>query len=151
MKCQQEFKVCLIKGILITTVAIFTLPVFGQPSDKKDANAVTEPRIQITLVPPRGEGSDSNGTIGGKVSGVNPKECKVVIFARTDKWYVQPTSASPHTPIGEDGQWETDTHLGYEYAALLVKPSYEPPSTTGILPKVAGAVLAMDRVPARKE
>lgn len=154
MKCQQEVKVWMIRSILITLVAMFALPVLGQINDKKDANKATEPSVQITIVPPRGEGDASNGTIGGKVSGVNLKECKgckVVIFTRTDKWYVQPTVASPYTPIGEDGQWETDIHLGYEYAALLVKSSYEPPATMGTLPKVAGAVLATARVLAKKE
>lgn len=151
MACRQKVKIWMTRGILITMVAIFALPVLGQTNDKKDANKATGPSIEITLVPVRGEGSDSNGTIGGKVSGANLKECKVVIFARTDKWYVQPTVASPDTPIGEDGQWETDIHLGYEYAALLVKSSYEPHATLGTLPKVAGAVLAITRVPARKE
>lgn len=150
MECQQRVDVWMKKAMLITVVAIAAFPVLAQTNDKKFTNKATEPSIQITLVPPKGEGSDSNGTIGGKASGANLKDCKVVIFARTDKWYVQPTVASPYTPIGEDGQWETDIHLGYEYAALLVKSSYEPPGTTGTLPNVAGPVLAIARMPAKK-
>jgi hypothetical protein len=102
--------------------------------------SATEPGIQIT--------------IGGRVSGINLKECKdcaVVIFSRTDKWYVQPTVASPYTMISEDLSWETDIHLGYEYAALLVKPSYRPPPTTAALPKVGGDVLALTRATPKKQ
>ena len=150
MHCRQKIEAWT-SSIILTIVPIVAWPVLGQTNDKKDANKAAEPSIQITVVPPRGVGEDSNGTIGGKASGANSKECKVVIFARTDKWYVQPTVSSPFTPIGEDGQWETDIHLGYEYAALLVKSSYEPPATTGTLPKVAGTVLAITRVPAKKE
>jgi hypothetical protein len=113
-----------------------------------------EPSIRITLVPGPGEGSASNGAIGGTVGGISPeqqKECAVVVFSHTDKWYVQPTVASPYTPISDDGSWETDIHLGYEYAALLVRSSYRPPATAGALPKVGGDVLALARVPAKKQ
>jgi len=150
MKFQRMVKARVIWSVLIGLVSTFALSGSSK-SENKDANKGEEPSIKITLIPPRGEGPDSNGTIGGKASGPNLKDCKVVIFARTDKWYVQPTVASPYTPIGQDGLWETDIHLGYEYAGLLVNSSYEPPATTGTLPKVGGAVLAIDRVPAKKE
>ena len=152
MKFQRRGKISVIGSVLIGLITTFA-PSGASQSEQKEANKIDEPSIQITLIPPKGEGPDSNGTIGGKASGPSLKECKVVIFARTDKWYVQPTVASPDTPIGEGGKWETDIHLGYEYAALLVKSSYEPQSTyaTGALPKVGGAVLAIARVPAKKE
>ena len=64
-------------------------------------------------------------------------------------WYIEPYTADPYTSIGEDGRWENDTYLGREYAALLVKSEYKPPSTTGKLPPVAGDVLAIAQVQAK--
>ncbi|HWS99440.1 MAG TPA: hypothetical protein VN256_04135 [Pyrinomonadaceae bacterium] len=111
-----------------------------------NANA---PRIRITLVPPAGGGPDSTERIGGTVSGVKARDCKVILFTRTNRWYVQPWEDSPYTEIREDGSWENDTHLGSEYAALLVKASYKLTDLKGTLPVVSGPVLAMDRVPAK--
>jgi len=95
-----------------------------------------------------GAGPDRVEKMAGTVSGVNREECRVVVFARTNTWYVQPYAASPYTTIS-NGKWETDTHLGDEYAALLVKSSYKPTATTDTLPKVGGDVLAIVRVPAK--
>ena len=86
----------------------------GQPRQPE------KPGIEITTVPPKGGGPDSNGTIAGRANGVRGKAFRVIVYARTDKWYVQPFADSPHTSIGDNGDWETDTHLGNEYAALLV-------------------------------
>lgn len=109
-----------------------------------------KPAIAITTVPPRGEGPDRMELIAGTVSGVDVSQCKVVVFAKTDTWYVQPTIAEPYTSVEPGGRWETDTHLGYEYAALLVRPSYKAPATVGALPAVGGNVLAFARVRARQ-
>jgi hypothetical protein len=149
MKAQQPFTSSMGRGILILLVTVLALPALARMENRVEGNSATEPAIKITSVPPRGEGPTSNGNIVGTVSGVNVKECKVVIFARTDRWYVQPMVADPYTVIGSDGHWEADIHLGYEYAALLVTTGYEPPATIGILPKVTGRVLAIDRVPAK--
>jgi len=109
-----------------------------------------KPSIQITLIPRRGKGGpDEIERIAGTVSGASEEDCKVVLFVHTNTWYVQPYRDSFDTPIGKDCKWENDTHLGAEYAALLVKKSYQPPSTTGILPNVGGFVLALTKVPGK--
>ena len=108
-----------------------------------EANNATKPSIEITEAPRRGAGSEVMETIAGRVSGVKIKDCKVVIFARTDTWYVQPFIGAPDTSINDDNMWRTDTHLGFQYAALLVKNSYKPPSITGKLPDVGGSILAI--------
>jgi len=120
------------------------LPKTGniQPQPPTEVSG-TKPSITITRVPPAGAGSDTWGTIAGLVRGVNVEACKVVIFAYGDTWYVQPLANSPYTSIGSDGKWETGIHLGFEYAALLVKSSYKPSATTDTLPKVGGDVLAI--------
>ncbi|HET9378743.1 MAG TPA: hypothetical protein VFO40_27475, partial [Chthoniobacterales bacterium] len=101
--------------------------------------------IAITSVPtdPPGE-STASEPIKGTVSGVNPQDYKVVIYARSgDKWWAQPTAASPQTHIGNDGKWESETHGGTEFAALLVKASYKPEATRGTIPGVGGDVIAV--------
>src|ERR1044072_5663932 len=102
----------------------------------------TGPSIQITEVPSKGAGPEALETIAGTVRGVKVKDCKVVIFARTNTWYVQPYIDSSDSMINDDGTWRNDTHLGSQYAALLVKASYKPPATTGKLPATGGLVLA---------
>jgi hypothetical protein len=120
----------------------------NQPVDGTETNA--KPSIEITEVPRKGAGEQELETIAGRVGGVKISECKVVLFAGTDQWYVQPYIASPDTEIKEDNTWRNDTHLGSRYAALLVKNSYHPPSTTGKLPEVGGQVLAITTVNARQ-
>jgi len=101
--------------------------------------------IAITSVPtdPPGE-SLASEPIKGTVGGVNPQDYKVVIYACSgDKWWAQPTAASPQTHIGNDGKWESETHGGTEFAALLVKASYKPEATRGTIPDVGGDVIAV--------
>jgi hypothetical protein len=111
--------------------------------DPSEPKLSTKPGIQITEAPSKGAGPDKVETIAGTASGVKVTECKIVVFARTNVWYVQPYIDSSDTSINEDGTWRTDTHLGNQYAALLVKTSYKPPSKTGKLPDVGGPVLAI--------
>ena len=124
-------------------------PPINQPSAANMPVAVQEehakkPAIQINEVPSKGGGGTERlETIAGTVSGVRMSDCKVVLFARTDVWYVQPYIASSDTAINADSTWRNDTHLGLEYAALLVKKSYKPPTTTGKLPEVGSMVLAI--------
>ena len=118
-------------------------------ADNSTEKNTTKPEIQITEVPPKGAGPDRVERIAGTVRGVNIKECKVVVFARTDTWYVQPYIEGSDTEIRDSNTWQTDTHLGSEYAALLVKNSYKPPTTTGRLPDVGGPILAIVVVDAK--
>lgn len=118
-------------------------PIATPSTNPTEANNPTKPTIAITEIPSKGAGDKELQTIAGTVGGVKISECKVVIFARTDIWYVQPYIASSDTSINEDNTWRNDTHLGSKYAALLVKNSYKPPSTTGKLPDVRDAVLAI--------
>ena len=108
--------------------------------------------IEITHAPPSGEGPESRGDIAGTVQGLEkPEEYRVVIYAHTDWWYVQPEAIDPYTSIESDGTWSNWTHLGHRYAALLVKPSYQPPARARTLPKVNGEVIARAEVRASKD
>lgn len=93
--------------------------------------APANPEITITNPPPRGAGGRVEmDMITGAVSGVNPNDVKVLIYAHAgDRWWVQPLVDYPFTPVGNDRQWRAKIHLGDEYAALLVNKDYRLPSS----------------------
>ena len=101
------------------------------------------PTVEFTTIPlaDRG-GSDTLGSVEGRVSGARPGQ-RVVLYARSGVWYVQPLWEEPFTEIQPDSTWRNTTHLGTEYAALLVGPEYVPPSVTDALPNPGGAVVAV--------
>ena len=98
-------------------------PSQDQPVKKQKPNITITITNTITSVPPDPPSADmASERIKGIVVGANPKEHKVVIYARGgDTWYVQPYAASLLTDIGDDGKWESDTHGGTDFAALVVK------------------------------
>lgn len=87
-------------------------------------------------------GPDPLGRIMGKVVDGEPG-AKIVLYARSDAWYVQPFKKDPFTNVAEDGSWNNITHLGLEYAALLVRVGYQPHSKMQSLPAVGGDILAV--------
>jgi hypothetical protein len=68
---------------------------------------------------------------------------RIVLYARSGDWYVQPYANAPFTAIQGDGRWRSPTHLGTEYAALLVDAEYRPPAKTPALPGIGGGVAAV--------
>lgn len=114
------------------------------------ALAIQNVTIKFTDVPPTGAGPQSQGNIAGTVRGLEKAETyKVVIYAHTDAWYVQPLADDPYTDISPDGAWSNWTHLGQRYAALVVRPSFQPPSKTQSLPGIGGDVVARFEVAAK--
>ena len=102
-----------------------------------------KPSIEVTRIPDAevGGGPDLQ-TITGRVTGASAED-RVVLFARSGEWYVQPFIDQPYTKLRSDFTWSNSTHLGTEYAALLVRPSYVPPAVTSELSKEDENVLAV--------
>jgi hypothetical protein len=147
MKRQSKVAALFSGCFIVALIGMVSLPVPGRvPFAALESLQAT---IQITVVPAEGGGPDRMETIAGTVSGATFKDFKVVIFCRTNTWYVQPYVNAPYTSIDARGKWTTETHLGVEYAALLVEPSYKPPATTDTLPEVGGAVAAITTVAAK--
>ncbi|MCG3145088.1 MAG: hypothetical protein HONDAALG_02629 [Gammaproteobacteria bacterium] len=110
-----------------------------------------QPTIRILTAPsynPLGGGPPEE--ITGVVSGVESERFRVVVYALTDYWYVQPLTDAPFTDISQDGSWSTHSHLGTKYAALLVRPSFNPPKKTSNLPGAVGDVVAVITASGRK-
>lgn len=99
--------------------------------------------VKFTNIPSQGQGADSAGIIKGRVEGLaRPEMYKIVIYAHTDRWYVQPFADQPITNIDSNGTWEATTHLGTRYAALVVKHTFFPLSTPEELPPTGDDILA---------
>jgi hypothetical protein len=104
------------------------------------------PVIQFTKIPPAAQGGRERvDTITGRVTGAHPGQ-QIVIYARSGPWWVQPWPDKPFIPIQADSTWGTSTHLGFEYAAMLVDPGYHPPPTMDTPPTVGGSVVTVSIV-----
>jgi hypothetical protein len=105
--------------------------------------ACRTPSIDFTVVPEASPGGPAKtDAIAGRVSGAAAGE-QIVLFAKSGTWWVQPSSKMPFTTIGPGGIWQAQTHLGSDYAALLVEPGYSPPRTADVLPSPGHGVLAV--------
>jgi hypothetical protein len=106
-------------------------------------------KILFTVVPGLGSGPDALAPIEGRVEGIeNPSGFKILLYAHTNRWYVEPFADQPLTDIDSTGGWKNETHLGQQYAALVVLPTYSPQSAPEELPPVGGGVIAKEIVPA---
>jgi hypothetical protein len=105
--------------------------------------------IQFTEIPEAGPGGAAKTIrIAGRASGAKAGQ-KIVLFARYGTWYVQPFASKPFTEIQPDHSWSNVTHVGTEYAAMLVDPDYEPLKITDVLPSQGGSVIAVAKVAGR--
>jgi hypothetical protein len=131
---------------LPTPLALAALCVAALAIGCRQPSPARAPAIMFTTIPQADEGgADRTAEVSGRVTGARPGQ-RVVLFARTNVWWVQPLSAEPFTPVAADGTWKSRTHLGREYAALLVQPQYRPPDTAESLPQAGGQVIAVATV-----
>src|SRR5215471_20920014 len=101
------------------------------------------PFIEFTRIPQADEaGRDKHDIIEGSVTGARAGQ-QIVLYARSGTWWLQPLVNQPFTKIQSNAKWTNATHLGTEYAALLVEPNYRPPATTDTLPTPGGGVAAV--------
>ncbi len=82
-------------------------------------------------------------TMEGRATGARPGQ-RIVLFAKTDgRWGVCRQPGTPFTNIDTDGRWKGSVHLGIQYAALLVDPTYDPPEQIESSPIVGNGVAAL--------
>ena len=122
-------------------VALQVVLLHGCGSAKPNA----APAIIFTRLPRSSDGgTETQGIIEGHVDGAHPGE-QIVLFARSGSgvWWVQPFADRPFTDIQPDLRWHNITHLGTEYAAVLVEPGFRPPEPSDRLPEKGPAVIAV--------
>ncbi len=106
----------------------------------------SESSVEFTRIP----SAEVGGTlrledIEGRVVNSRP-EYKIVLYTRSGKWYIQPFADEPFTEIQADSTWKTPTHLGTDYAALLVTPEFIPQATMIDLPEKGSSIIAVSVV-----
>ena len=100
---------------------------------------------QVTLNTP----SQGASNIGGYACNVDPSTTKVVVYALTNEFWVQPYADAPFTSINAGGSWSTDTHPWESLVVLLVNPANYTPAATEITnPALDPGVLAWTQYPA---
>jgi hypothetical protein len=101
-------------------------------------------KISFTQVPESNSGDrNEQDVIEGTVRGAHQGQRMVLYSKCGGLWWLQPLLTSPFTTILPDKEWRNEMHLGTEYAALLVDPSYHPAAVLRQLPKRGGAVAAV--------
>jgi hypothetical protein len=105
--------------------------------------APVQPTVELTTVPEAtAGGTDKMARIAGRVTGAGPGH-RIVLYTKSDVWWVQPLTVQPFTTVQADSTWENTIHLGSEYAALLVDGRFQPPATTTRLPQRGESVIAV--------
>ncbi len=131
------------KSILLFFVILISSSVYSQ------SNSSTKIQIAFTQVPGSGSGPDKTSLISGKVTGNGVDNLQIVIYTKAGgKWWIQPTTENPFTEI-KKGKFQTETHLGSQYAAILVKRGYKPSNTCITLPKEGDNVISIAIVDAK--
>lgn len=86
--------------------------------------------------------------ISGTANNLDTSKVRVVLWVKTDQWYVQPLIADPWTYVRGDGNWTNWTHPWNRALALLVDPKkYVPGSTRQEHPSGDSGVLAWSEYP----
>ena len=141
-RIKTAFEACLVLRILSTIVFLSAVAFVACQSEKPQET----PFITFTKIPPAAQGGRERlDTISGRVSGARPGQ-RIVVYAKSGPWWVQPWPEQPFIPIKSDSTWSTQTHLGYEYTALLVNADYHPAPTTDVTPIIGGSVVALKAV-----
>jgi hypothetical protein len=123
-------------GIVLAIVSALLIACHGSNADRA-------PALQITRVPVASPGGpELLDYIAGRANGARPGQ-QVVLYARSGIWWVQPFGDQEFTKIQPDSTWKNSTHLGTEYAALLVEPGYHPEPRLVALPQAGNGVLAV--------
>lgn len=128
-------------GMPLSVVVCLLLAGCGQQPDPRAA-------IEFTHIPKAGTGGPLSPLvrIEGRIAGVRPGQ-QIVLFARSGAWFVQPFRDQPFTSIRADSTWSSVTHVGTDYAAILVEPGYVPAAVLDALPRTGAGVLAIAATP----
>ena len=135
-------KVLAASGVAVLLVAVGTWT--------RSLAADTKPAVHITEPVPWGIGGESPmAQIAGTVEAA-PVGSVVHIFCFAGgQWWVQPWVNDNALRI-KNSRWETSTHLGERYAALLTSGSWKAPATIEVLPPVGGDIFAAETVAGKK-
>jgi hypothetical protein len=138
-RIEAACETCPVLRILSAIVFLSAAALLACQSEKPQET----PSITFTKIPPAAQGGRERlDTISGRVFGARPGQ-RIVVYAKSGPWWVQPWPEQPFIPIEAASTWSTRTHLGHEYAALLVNADYHPAPTIDVAPTMGGSVVAL--------
>ncbi len=101
-------------------ISRYKLPHYAPLRDSIIGNLRHPPKVGfVDLLP-------GDTDVQGTANNVDLNVHRVVLWAKTNIWYVQPLSNDPFTPIENDGTWSNWTHPWDRMVALVVDQTYEP-------------------------
>jgi hypothetical protein len=91
--------------------------------------ARVEAPLQTSTVQPTITMTATNNIVQGTVSPAEfcTADYRVILYALTDIYYIQPTTADPTIAINQDCTWQAETHYWQGLAAHLVRSDYSHP------------------------
>jgi hypothetical protein len=146
-----------IVGLILLATALITLGKQGVLASSQSTSSQTAQTPHASSDNSRRNGNDSRAVVvflhvpsakGGPITGTirnldTPERHKVVVFAKTDKWYVQPTEGvAALAAVQHDGSWATWTNPGSQFVALIVAPNYDPPAKADTPPITGTDIVA---------
>jgi hypothetical protein len=115
-------KILRLPGLLVPVLFQVLLAVLAQGRMANEAFALdckTEIALEVT-------DADPNDIVSGTVTGVNPDQVWVVVFARTNQWYIQPyADARAYLPVNPDGTFETWIRDWKQVSAFVIQKGYD--------------------------
>jgi hypothetical protein len=100
------------------------------------------PEIRIVGLTP------GSSAIRGTVNNVNARKVRVVLYAKTDYYYIQPSIASPYTKVCVgNGRWSSTTYTWDRMVALLVDSTFVAQSKLSSHPSRMSGVVSWDEYP----
>jgi len=126
-------------------VALAVLAGCGKSNGGGGGNCLSGGQPSVTLNAPASGATQ----LSGYACNADPTVDKIVIYALTNEYYVQPYDYAPFTDISRDGSWTSTTHSWSSIVVLLVNPANYSPATTEITnPALDPDVLAWTTYPA---
>ncbi len=124
------------KKLILILICFYISGCFGRQE-------ISAPLIEFTKTPKASEGGpDKTDSIEGRVRNARPGQ-KIVLYAKSGIWWIQPFADQPFTEIQPDSTWKSSTHYGTEYAALLVDADFQTSAKLEVLPEVGGKIAAI--------
>lgn len=100
-------------GIVVFSIALGTV--------RDGSGEECGPEITVNL-----SDADPYDIVSGVVTGVNPDQVRVVVFVRTNRWYIQPyEDERAYTEVGADGTYETWIRDWRQISIFLVREGYD--------------------------
>lgn len=128
-KVASLFVCCLLVLLFILAAGCGGGSSYTSPPPPSGGQSCDGGQPSITINTPSAIGASQ---VSGSVCGVDFSQYRVVLYALTNQWYVQPLIDAPFTTISSGGTWSSSINPWSIVVALLVNPAVYTPASTEI-------------------